>query len=97
MHFDMDLNDVVGFDPTSSLSGSPWPNQWLDKIKQKMLHRMDKENENQLQFVLKHLLDEAREVKSFFLRKMKNNFSVKNFFRNAWMPKQHFWLFQRKT
>lgn len=63
MHIEMDLNDVTGFDPTSTLTGSPWPNHWLTKIKQKFVHRMSMENENQLQFTLNHLLAEAREVR----------------------------------
>ena len=62
VHIEMDLNDIIGFDPTSTLTGSPWPNQWLNKIKRKLLQRMDSESNNQLQFTLNHLLMEAREV-----------------------------------
>ena len=62
IHIELDLNQVVGFEPWGNLTESAWPTQWLETIRTKLCDRMNSENKNQLQLTLKHLLEEAREV-----------------------------------
>ena len=62
IHIELDLDQVCGFDPLGTLTNASWPNQWLETIRQKLINRMNSENEQQLQSTLKHLMEEAKEV-----------------------------------
>ena len=62
VHLELDLDQVPEFDPCASVRTSSWPTRWLDKIQFKLRERMRMENDEQLQFLLKHLLQEALEV-----------------------------------
>lgn len=62
VHLELDLDQVPEFDPCSTVRTSSWPNRWLEKIQFKLCDRMRRENDEQLQFLLKHLLQEAEEV-----------------------------------
>jgi len=67
VHLDIDLDQVPEFDPCSSVRTSNWPNLWLQTIQFKLLGRMRHENNQQLQSTLKHLLDEAKEVRHYLI------------------------------
>ena len=62
VHLEIDLDQVPEFDPCSSVRTSNWPNHWLQTVQFKLLRRMQHENDEQLQYLLKHLLEEAIEV-----------------------------------
>ena len=71
VHLDLDLTQVIQFNPNANLRGSIWPNKWLDKIQQKLVKRMSTEAEEQLQLTLKHLWLEANEVITYFISNLK--------------------------
>ena len=67
VHLDIDLDKVEEFDPFSSVRRSSWPNRWLEMVQLKLIEQMKVENEEKLQSTLKHLLGEAKEVKTDLL------------------------------
>ena len=67
VHLQLDLDHVPEFDPCSTIRTSTWPGRWLEQIQFKLCDRMRQENDEQLQFLLKHLFQEAVEVKTLKL------------------------------